>query len=93
MRQSPFADQGVRGEHASQDWRGGGGECQLRTRTSRGHRPARLRLLKRKDVQQRLAHQVARRHGTWVEMTVEDSDNDDEERDSPVESCVGCTPT
>ena len=59
-------------------------------------RPARLRLLKRMsqattevapsggdhEVQQ----EVSRRHGTWVEMIVEDSDNDDEERDDPVES-------
>ena len=59
-------------------------------------RPARLRLLKRMsqattevapsggdhEVQQ----EVSRRHGTWVEMIVEDSDNDDEERDNPVES-------
>ena len=59
-------------------------------------RPARLQLLKRMsqattevapsggehDVQQ----EASRRHGTWVEMTVEDSDNDDEERDNPVES-------
>ena len=30
--------------------------------------------------------EVSRRHGTWVEMIVEDSDNDDEERDNPVES-------
>ena len=59
-------------------------------------RPARLRLLKRMsqattevapsggdhEVQQ----EVSRRHRTWVEMIVEDSDNDDKERDNPVES-------
>ena len=56
-------------------------------------RPARLRLLKRMsqattevappggdhEVQQEVSR-------TWVELTVEDSDNDDEERDNPVES-------
>ena len=59
-------------------------------------RPARLRLLKRMlqattDVapsggDHEVQQEVSRRHGTWVELTVEDSDPGDEEWDSPVES-------
>ena len=57
---------------------------------------ARLRLLKRMSQattevalsggDHEVHQEVSHRHGTWVEMTVEDSDNDDEERDNPVES-------
>ena len=68
-------------------------------------RPARLRLLKRMSQattevarsggDREVPQEVSRRQGTWVEMTVEDSDNDEEERDpdirvfDPVESDDG----